>query len=273
MRRTAFFISDGTGLTAEALGRSLLSQFGHIDFEQITIPYVNSQQEAQAAIAKINKTAEQTGCRPIIFDTIVNQDIRAQITACKGFMIDIFTAFISPLEKELGSASSYSVGKSRTIIDKESYKIRLQAIDFTLDNDDGARTRNYDQADIILIGVSRSGKTPTSLYLALQFGICTANYPLTENDIDDLCLPKALRAHKDKLFGLTIDSGRLNSIRTERMANSRYASFSQCDTEVRGAEAIFNKEGIPFLNTTDMSIEEIATRILALTGIERRIQT
>lgn len=273
MKRTAFFISDGTGLTSEALGRSLLSQFSHLDFDYVTLPYVTSVQDAQAAVKKINQIAEESGFRPIIFDTIVNQDIRAQITACNGFMIDIFSTFINPLEKELGSASSYTVGKSRTIINRETYNIRLEAIDFTLDNDDGARTRNYDQADIILIGVSRSGKTPTSLYLALQFGIYTANYPLTENDIDDLCLPKSLKPHKDKLFGLTIDSGRLNSIRTERMANSRYASFNQCDTEVRGAEAIFKKEGIPFLDTTDMSIEEIATRILAVTGIERRIQT
>jgi len=273
VKRVAFFISDGTGLTAEALGRSLLSQFGHIDFEQVTIPYISTKEDALSVVKRINRVVEESGLRPIVFDTIVNEDIRQIVSQCKGFTVDIFDTFIKPLEKEFKADSSYSVGKSHAITDHNVYNVRLSAIDFALANDDGAHIRHYDKADIILIGVSRSGKTPTSLYLALQFGIHAANYPLTEDDLDDDYIPKALKKYKDKLFGLTIDSARLTSIRTERMSNSRYASFSQCEAEVRGAEAIFNKERVPYLNTTDMSIEEISTRILAISGIERRLQS
>jgi regulator of PEP synthase PpsR (kinase-PPPase family) len=273
MKRVAFFVSDGTGLTAEALGRSLLSQFGHIDFEQITIPYISTKEGARAVVKRINKVLEESGLRPIVFDTIVNEEVREIVTQCEGFTVDIFDTFIKPLEKEFNADSSYSVGKSHAITNQNVYNVRLSAIDFALENDDGARTRHYDKADIILIGVSRSGKTPTSLYLALQFGIRAANYPLTEDDLDETHLPKTLKEYKNKLFGLTIDSDRLTSIRNERMSNSRYASFSQCEAEVRGAEAMFNKERVPYLNTTDISIEEISTRILATSGIERRLQS
>ena len=273
MKRVAFFVSDGTGLTAEALGRSLLSQFGHIDFEQITIPYISTKEDAHAVVKRINKVQQESGLRPIVFDTIVNDEVRAIVSQCKSLTVDIFDTFIKPLEKEFNADSTYSVGKSHAITNQNTYNVRLSAIDFALENDDGALTRHYDKADIILIGVSRSGKTPTSLYLALQFGIRAANYPLTEDDLDESYLPKALKKYKNKLFGLTIDSTRLASIRSERRSNSRYASFSQCEAEVRGAEAMFNKERVPYLNTTDISIEEISTRILAASGIERRLQS
>lgn len=272
MKRTAFFISDGTGLTAEALGRSLLSQFGGIDFEQVTIPYVNSREQARAVVLQINNSARDSGARPIVFDTIVDRAIRATVAECEGFMVDIFDTFISPLEHELKTPSSYSVGKSHAIQDRESYKIRIDAIHYTLDNDDGARTRNYDKADIILTGVSRCGKTPTSLYLALQFGIRAANYPLTDEDIDDIKLPAILKMHKDKLFGLTINSTKLAAIRQERLSKSRYASLTQCKAEIHGVEAIFNKENVPYIDTSDISIEEISTRVLALAGLKRRLQ-
>lgn len=272
MKRSAFFISDGTGITAETLGHSLLSQFKSIEFEHITVPYVDTQEKAHEVVAQINKAAAQDGNPPIIFDTIVNQDIRTIIAKCKGFMIDIFSTFLHPLEKELKTSSSYTVGQSHSIVDESSYKIRIDAVHYALDNDDGARTRNYPDADIILTGVSRCGKTPTCLYLALQFGLKAANYPLTEDDMDDLKLPKVLNENKDKLFGLTIDPNRLTAIRSERKADTKYASARQCEMEVRAAQAIFNKVNIPYLDATALSIEEISTRILAATGIERRLQ-
>ncbi len=272
MKRSAFFISDGTGITAETLGHSLLSQFRSIKFEQITIPYVDTQEKAHAVVAQINKIAAQDGKAPIIFDTIVNQDIRTTIANCKGFMIDIFSTFLHPLEEELQTSSSYTVGQSHAIVDESSYKIRIDAVHYALDNDDGARTRNYHEADIILTGVSRCGKTPTCLYLALQFGLKAANYPLTEDDMDDLKLPQVLNENKSKLFGLTIDPNRLTAIRSERKADTKYASARQCEMEVRAALAIFNKTNIPYLDATSLSIEEISTRILAATGIGRRLQ-
>ncbi len=271
MKRTVFFISDGTGITAETLGNSLLSQFDSISFETTTIPYVDSEESARSAVARINKIHEQTGLRPIIFDTIVDQNIRDVLSSCNGFMVDVFSTYLKPLERELGVSSSYSVGKSHSIVDDHSYKVRIDAVHFALDNDDGARTRHYDQADVILVGVSRSGKTPTCLYLALQFGIRAANYPLTEDDLDDLELPRPLKPHRQKLFGLSIDPERLAAIREERKANSKYASLTQCEQEVRGAEALYNRFGIPFINSTHASIEEISTRVLKEAGIERRL--
>lgn len=272
MKRTAFFISDGTGITAETLGNSLLAQFEHVEFDRITIPYVADELSVREAISQINKAAKIDGAPPVIFDTIVNQDIRDEIANSEGFMMDVFATFLKPLESVLDTSSSYSVGKSHSIVDDQSYKVRIDAVHFALDNDDGARTRYYDQADVVLIGVSRSGKTPTCLYLALQFGIKAANYPLTEDDLDDVQMPKPLREHRGKLFGLSIEAERLAAIRTERKSNSKYASLSQCESEVRGAEAIYNRFKIPYLNSTHASVEEISTRILAETNIERRLQ-
>jgi regulator of PEP synthase PpsR (kinase-PPPase family) len=271
MKRTIFFISDGTGITAETLGHSLLAQFRHLSFTQVTVPYVDNEAKARQTVIRINQAAQQDGVRPIIFDTIVNQSIREVLAASNSFMIDIFSSFLKPLELELNTSSSYRVGKSNSIADDENYKVRIDAVHFALDNDDGARTRHYDQADVILVGVSRSGKTPTCLYLALQFGIRAANYPLTDDDLDDLNLPKALKEHRQKLIGLSIEPERLAAIRTERKSNSRYASITQCEQEVRGAEALYNRFGIPFINSTHASIEEISTRVLEMAGIERRL--
>lgn len=272
MKRSVFFISDGTGITAETLGRSLLAQFEEVEFEEITIPYVDSTEKALTAVQQVNRAADLDGIRPIIVDTIVDKAIRNEISKANGFMLDVFETFVGKLERELCAHSANQVGKSHSITNNESYNIRIDAVHYALDNDDGARTRNYDKADIILTGVSRSGKTPTSLYLALQFGVHAANYPITEEDMDDLRLPGVLKEHKRKLFGLTIDPERLSAIRNERKANSRYASIQQCEMEVRAVEALFNKENIPYLNTTQMSIEEISTRILATVGIKRRQQ-
>lgn len=272
MKRTVFFISDGTGITAETLGHSLLAQFGHLQFDQVTLPYIDTQEKARQVVVRINRAGEADGIRPIIFDTIVDKDIRDVLAGSNSFMIDIFGTYLQPLEAELNTSSSFRVGKSHSIADDENYKVRIDAVHFALDNDDGARTRHYDQADVILVGVSRSGKTPTCLYLALQFGIRAANYPLTDDDLDDLNLPKALKEHRAKLIGLSIDPERLSAIRTERKSNSRYASISQCEQEVRGAEALYNRFGVPFINSTHASIEEISTRVLDLAGIERRLK-
>jgi len=270
MKRSAFFVSDGTGITAETLGHALLTQFPDIEFDQLTLPYVDTEERALATVAQINEAAVTTGQLPIIFDTIVNHDIRDVLATCNGFMVDIFTTYLHPLEKELKTESSYSVGKSHSIVGNNNYKVRIDAVHFALDNDDGARTRLYDKADVIITGVSRSGKTPTCLYLALQFGVQAANYPLTEDDLDEIVLPKPLQPHRDKLFGLSIDPERLTSVRAERKSGSRYASFSQCESEVRGAEAIFNRYKIPYINSTHASIEEISTKIMVEAGVERK---
>lgn len=269
MKRTAFFISDGTGITAEALGNSLLAQFEKIHFERITVPYIDDLEKATSVVKRIDKAAQLDGVKPVIFDTIVDSAIRDVITKADGFMVDIFGTFLQPLEQELAASSSYSVGRSHSISNESNYERRINAVNFALDNDDGARTRYYDEADIILIGASRSGKTPTCLYLALHYGIKAANYPITEDDINDQRLPAVLRPHREKLFGLTIDPERLATIRNERRPNSRYSSEKQCQYEVEEIELMYRRERLPHLNTTAYSIEEISTRIMVATGIER----
>ncbi len=270
MKRSAFFISDGTGITAEALGQSLLAQFENIEFEKLTLPYIDTIEKARDAVVTINKTAESDDATPIIFDTIVNHEIRDEITQSNGFMIDIFGTFLAPLESELNSKSCYTVGKSHSITTNRNYDRRIDAVNYALDNDDGARTRHYDQADVILVGVSRSGKTPTCLYLALNYGIKAANYPITEEDVNDQKLPAPLKNFKAKTFGLTIEPDRLSIVRNERRPNSRYSSMKQCNYEVEEVELMYRRERITYMNTTDSSVEEIATRIMVATGIERR---
>ncbi len=271
MKRTAFFISDSTGITAETLGRSLLAQFDDIEFVKTILPYIDGREKALEAVERINAAARADGAPPIIFDTIVDREVRDIIATSQGFLLDVFSTFLAPLEQALGTRSNFTVGRGPVSTMDSGYKNRINAVHFALDNDDGARVGRYSDAELILVGVSRSGKTPTCLYLAMQMGIYAANYPLTEDDLDQRELPRPLREHRAKLYGLTIDPERLSAIRNERRANSRYASISQCEDEVRMAEGLFRKFGIPFISTTHISIEEIATKILVDMGLHQRL--
>jgi regulator of PEP synthase PpsR (kinase-PPPase family) len=270
MSRSVFFISDSTGITVETLGQSLLSHFDHIDFKKWVLSYIDTPEKALEAVEQINQACQQDGIQALIFDTVVNREVGEIIGKSEGYVIDIFSMFLKPMETILGSPSNYDVGRPKTANIDQSYHDRMEAVQYALSYDDGAKIDGYDDADLILIGVSRSGKTPTSLYLALQNGIYTANYPLTDDDLDNPGLPRVLKSHKNKLFGLIIDPTRLSEIREERRANSRYASLRQCEDEVRQTEAMFKRFGIPYLDTTRMSIEEISARILMLTGKRER---
>ena len=269
--RSVFFISDGTAITSETLGRSILSQFPNVPFETRVIPYLDTLDRADEAVNQINLAHQRDGVKPLVFDTIVDPVIRERINGADAFNLDIYEGLISKIADEIKVQPAPHTGHAHGDVDSENYKSRIDAVHFALDNDDGARTTHYDAADIILIGVSRSGKTPTSLYLALQFGIRAANYPLTEDDLYENSLPKALKPYRDKLFGLVIDTDRLVKIRNERRAGSRYASYQQCQQELRAIQGIYISQGIPNIDVSTMSIEEIATRILQMTGLKRRI--
>ena len=269
--RSVFFISDGTAITSETLGRSILSQFPTVPFETRVIPYVDTLDRADEAVNQINLAHQRDGVKPLVFDTIVDPVIRERINGADAFNLDIYEGLISKIADEIKVQPAPHTGHAHGDVDSENYKSRIDAVHFALDNDDGARTTHYDAADSILIGVSRSGKTPTSLYLALQFGIRAANYPLTEDDLYENSLPKALKPYRDKLFGLVIDTDRLVKIRNERRAGSRYASYQQCQQELRAIQGIYISQGIPNIDVSTMSIEEIATRILQMTGLKRRI--
>lgn len=269
-KRTVFFVSDQTGVTAETLGRSLLTQFEAHDFDQVTVPFIDSVDKADEVVRRINAVAREEGQRPVVFGTFVQDELRERFSRVTGLFLDFFDAFLAPLERELQTTSSHTIGRAHGMRDAEAYDRRIEATNFALRNDDGSHTGDYDSAEVILVGVSRTGKTPTCLYLALAYGVFAANYPLAEDELESGVLPKALAAHRAKLYGLTISPERLQQIRRERRPLGRYASAEQVGFELRSAEALFRRCQIPFVDTTAFSIEEIASTILSGTGIERR---
>lgn len=265
-QRTVFFISDRTGITAENLGHSLLSQFEGFQFNRVRLPFVDTVEKARDAVAQINEVSIADGHRSLIFSTLILPAVRNIVEQSDALFLDLFEMFIVPLEAELGVSSSHAVGKSHAA--GLNYNSRMDAVNYAFNHDDGGITRELNRADIILVGVSRCGKTPTSLYLALQYGIYAANYPLVPEDFASESLPQALKPLISKLHGLTISPERLQQIRTERSPNSRYAALENCQTEVKQAERLMHLTNIPYLDVTTMSVEEIATTILHNTGMK-----
>ena len=269
--RTVYFISDGTGITAETFGNAILAQF-EMKPRHVRLPFIDSVDKAHQAIRQINHTGELEGRKPIVFTTLVNMEILAVIKEhCQGMLLDMFGTFVQPLELELGIKSNHRIGRFRDVSKSKEYHDRIEAINYSLSHDDGQSNRDLGSADVILLGVSRSGKTPTSLYLAMQHGLKAANYPLIPEDFDRQQLPPVLTPLRKKLFGLSIQPERLSEIRNERRPNSRYASLENCRTEVAEAEAMMRRAGIRWLSTTTKSIEEIATTILQEIRPERLI--
>ncbi len=270
-RRTVFFVSDQTGVTAETLGHSLMTQFEGLEFRPVTLPFVSSVDKAQEAVRRINRAAEEQGLRPIVFSTLVQDDLREIVVTANALFLDLFSAFVGPLERELDMRSTHRAGRAHGMADLAAYTTRINATNFALANDDGSGG-DYAHADVVLVGVSRVGKTPPCLYLALQYGVFAANYPLTEDDLEADRLPSRLEPFRSKLYALTIRPERLQQIRSERRPDSRYASQQQVQYELRTAEALFARYALPWLDTTECSIEEIASRILNPSGIERRLR-
>jgi regulator of PEP synthase PpsR (kinase-PPPase family) len=269
--RTVFFISDGTGITAETFGNAILAQF-EMKPRHVRLPFTDTVDKAHQVIRQINHTAEVEGRKPIVFTTLVNMEILKVIQdGCQGMLLDMFGTFVHPLEQELGLKSNHRVGRFSDVSKSKEYHDRIEAINFSLAHDDGQSNRNLEEADVILVGVSRSGKTPTSLYLSMQYGLKAANCPLIPEDFERQQLPPALLPHKKKIFGLSIQPERLSEIRNERRPNSRYASLDNCRMEVSEAEAMMRRAGIRWLSTTTKSIEEIATTILQEIRPERLV--
>ncbi|MCK9990449.1 MAG: pyruvate, water dikinase regulatory protein [Rugosibacter sp.] len=269
-RHTVFFVSDGTGITAETLGHSLLSQFEGIPLAQVRMPFVDSDAKAAACVAQINAAGRRDGHRPVVISTLVNPQTAKILHGANALILDFFGAFIAPLEAEFGMKSSHTIGRSHSGVNSSEYVARIDAINFTLAHDDGISSAGLDKSDVILVGVSRSGKTPTSLYLAIQYGIRVANYPLIPEDFERNKLPDGLSKHRHKLFGLTIDPERLSTIRQERLPDSKYASPENCRWEIDQAQKLMRREGISWLESTSKSIEEIGATLLQSLNIDRR---
>ncbi|MFM9912490.1 MAG: pyruvate, water dikinase regulatory protein [Methylophilaceae bacterium] len=267
-KRSVFFISDSTGITAEALGLSLLAHFDGIEFEQHRVPFIDSADKAREVATRIARAQEKDGHRPILVMTLVGSDIRAVFRECDALSLDLFGTFIDPLSAELGMPPAQEIGMARRVASNE-FRVRLNAINFTLKHDDGVSDEDLEEADLILVGVSRCGKTPTSLYLAMQFGIKCANYPLLPEDFERRQLPGTLAQHRKKLFGLTVTAERLSNVRKERRPDSVYSAINNCRHELTLAEDMMRREGIKFLDNTSRSIEETATAVMQQFGMER----
>lgn len=268
-QRQVYFLSNGTAITAETLGLSLLAQFPDHQFRIRTIPFVDTVEKARAIIEEIDRGGDESKQQPIVICTMADDDLMKIIKRCKALIIDPFHDFLPRLEKVLAAQHLHQPGQSHRIVNPSRYDSRIEAIDYAMQHDDGGKTANYDQADIILVGVSRSGKTPSCLYLALQFGIKAANYPITEEDMESDQLPSPVAPFRERLYGLTTDLDRLVSIREERRPGSRYASLDQCRYELRAVEKMFQRHAIQFINTTRMSVEEISARIIRDNDLQR----
>lgn len=269
--RRAFFVSDRTGITAEILGHSLLSQFEGVPFREVTLPFVDSVERAREAVRRIDAAGAEDGMRPLVFSTLVDPEVRAVIAEANCLFLDCFQVFISPMEKELGVSHTHEIGRSHRVRDTDEYHQRIEAVNFVMAHDDGVSTKEFMSADLVLVGVSRCGKTPTCLYLGLQYGVRAANYPLIPEDFRDMKLPSRVDKFRKKLFGLTIQPERLAQIRHERRPNSNYAQIANCRYEIERAEMLMRQEGIPFIDTTHSSIEELAATILHRSGVARNV--
>ena len=256
-KRNAFIVSDRTGLTAEAMAHSLLSQFPSIDFHMETFTFVDTVAKARELVERCDSIRENTGSAPLVFLTMVNDNLRAVFDETDMEVFDLFRTFIGPMEKQLGVKSSHTIGKSHGVTDEKAYTSRIAAVHFALQTDDGMDFDHYRQADLIIVGVSRCGKTPT--------------YPLTDHELERKELPQALQRYTDKLFGLTIDPFRLLQIRQQRYQGSTYSTAATCQREIAQAEALFRSHGIPWLNTTRMSVEEIGAMVVNRTKAGTRI--
>ncbi len=268
--RAVFFVSNSTGITVETLGRSLLYQFSSTQFESHSLRFIDTTDKAKEAVNTINNLASETGSRPIILSTLVKPELRDILSTVNGLYLDIFDTFISPIEHEIGSEAKLGMGRAHGIIDDDYYTDRMDAVNYSLKTDDGVGAKEYSQADVILTGASRTGKTPTSLYLAMHYGLKAANYPIVDEEIDSYSLPASLKDYKDKVFGLVVTPERLQSIRTKRRPDSQYATLSQCQYEIRQTEAMFQQENIPYFDVSSMSIEEVSSNIMNMMKISSR---
>jgi regulator of PEP synthase PpsR (kinase-PPPase family) len=258
---TGFFLSDSTGITAETLGNTLLTQFPAQHLERRTVPFITTVEQAQEVVAVIDQVAA-AGPLPLVFSTTVSLDVRAVLARSRGHFFDLIGTHLGQLEQALHASASGQPGQAHGVGDAVRYQSRMAAVEYAIEHDDGQSLRALERAELILIAPSRCGKTPTTMYLALQHGILAANFPLVEEDFESLSLPKPLLPFAKKCFGLTSLPVRLSQIRQERRPGSNYASLNQCSFELRNAEDMYRMNSIPFVNSASMSVEEISATVL-----------
>lgn len=269
MTRSVFYVSDSTAMTAKGLGKSLLAQFDNIAFIEYLRPYIDTEPKVLQLVNELKHAQVLDGQAPIIFASMMDETLMAALSSQVSGVIDILKPFMQQLELMMAEKSSRAVGRAHNASNVDVYKKRIEAIDFTLATDDGLQINNYDHADIILLGISRSGKTPTALYLTLNFGLKVANFPFTADDLPRFTLNPAHERNRFKLIGLMISPARLQSIRRERRPESKYADHLQIMLELDALNELFFREKIPFIDTTTRSVEEIAASIMSIVSIRK----
>ncbi|MFD4420995.1 pyruvate, water dikinase regulatory protein [Agromyces sp. NPDC058484] len=260
-KRNAYFVSDSTGITAETVGNALLANFPGIGFGRHTIPFVDTVEGARSVVREIDRAGAEGG-PPIVFTTVKAADVRSVIAGANAVIIDLLAGHLVELEEALGTSASAQLGQFHGVGDVEKYFARMRAVEYAIEHDDGQSRRALDLADVVLIAPSRCGKTPTTMYLALQYGLLVANYPLTDDDHPAEGLPRSVAQYADRCFGLTTTPLRLSQVRHERRPNSRYASLEQCTLELRRAEDLYRRNHVPFLNSSTKSVEEMSAVIM-----------
>ena len=264
-KKHVYFVSDHTGLTAEVVGQSLLARFDHVEFETSTRPFVSTEARAREVVEEFSRLPEP----PIVFSTVTDPDLRRLVADAASVHFDLFDPYIARLEEALGQPAVPVVGAAHSIRDLARYQARIDAVEFALNTDDGSNVKRYSTAELIVVGVSRVGKSPTCLYLAMTYGVRAANFPLVEEDLETDALPPSLAPFRDKLFGLTIDPRRLHELRSKRSPGTNYAGLERCEFEVRRAERLFRRHNVPFLDSTNVSIEELASQVIVMANLER----
>ncbi|MEX0337240.1 pyruvate, water dikinase regulatory protein [Vibrio tubiashii] len=269
--RDVFYVSDGTAITCETLGHVVLGQFPFKANEK-TFPFIESEDKLSDLIKEIETSYQRSGIKPLVFFSIVIPEFRQRLLDSNSYGYDVLESIVQKVQDDIQMQPKPKLQRSRSVgRDSDKYFDRIAAIEYTLAHDDGITLKGLEEADIILLGVSRSGKTPTSLYMAMQFGLRVVNYPFIDDDLKRMRLLPEFEIHRHKLFGLTINPERLTEIRENRLAGSEYASNEQCLHELQTVESLFRREAIPYINTSSLSVEEISTRVLEKTGLRRRL--
>jgi regulator of PEP synthase PpsR (kinase-PPPase family) len=257
----SFFLSDSTGISAETMGNALLIQFPNLRFERRLIPFISTVEEARRVVAILDAAAAGP-VTPLAFSTTAVEEVRQELLRTKCPLIDFFDLHMERVESILGAKGVRAAARLHGMGDVKRYNARMAAVEYAIEHDDGQSMRALNKADVILVAPSRCGKTPTTMYLALQHGIFVANYPLVEEDFEIAELPRPVRELRDRCFGMTTTPARLSQVRHERRPNSRYASLEQCTYELRQAEAMYRNHRLPVINSSTKSVEEMSTVIL-----------
>lgn len=260
--RTVFFVSESTGITAETMGHSLLSQFPHLDFTYIQRPYVDTEERAQKLVEEIALVSKAQGFKPLVFATMPEAHINKILESADCHYYEVFENFLDKIGNDLHTKPTRESGLSHGLVNEKTYDARIEALNYTLKHDDAMVLKTIGEADVIIVGVSRSGKTPTSLYLALKYGIKAANYPITDTDFDVHALPDVLLKHRDKLFATTINAKRLREIREKRRPASQYSALETCKSEIKKSQQLYDKYGLTPMDVSHQSIEELSAQIV-----------